>query len=164
MKLEPGKEANLRELTIELRQPNKDAKNFFNVFHGTGKFHLNCDPVLGNTSSGVIKLDPALEKLATGKLELVVKEVPGKHDETLTVALEKDGTLFLNGKKMTLDELKAQAAKDGEKKFTIRADKDVPYAKVIEVVEALKAAGGTEFSFSAEQRRRPDSDAGRESR
>ena len=50
---------------------------------------------------------------------------------------------------MTLDELKAQAAKDAKKKFTIRADKDVPYAKVIEVVEALKAAGVTEFSFSA---------------
>ena len=76
MKLEPGKEASLRELTIELRQPIKDAKNFFNVFHGTGKFHLNCDPVLGNSSSGSLKLDPALSKLATGKLELEVKADP----------------------------------------------------------------------------------------
>ncbi len=41
---------------------------------GTGKFHLQFERVLGNSSSGKIELDPALEKLATGKLELEVKE------------------------------------------------------------------------------------------
>jgi hypothetical protein len=49
---------------------------------------------------------------------------------------------------VTQDELNAQAAKDAKKWFTICADNDVPYAKVVEVVEALKAAGVTEFSFA----------------
>ena len=73
---------------------------------------------------------------------------PTPRIEHADVALEKDGTLFLNEKQVTLDELKTRAAKDAKKSFTIRADKDVPYAKVIEVVEALKAAGVTEFSFA----------------
>lgn len=45
------------------------------LFVGTGKVSLHYDAVFGNTASGKIKLDPALEKLATGKLELEVKEV-----------------------------------------------------------------------------------------
>ena len=49
---------------------------------------------------------------------------------------------------VTLDELKTRAAKDAKKSFTIRADEDVSYAKVIEVVEALKAAGVAEVSIS----------------
>ncbi len=32
--------------------------------------------------------------------------------------------------------------------FTINADDDVPYAKVVEFVEALKASGVTHFSFA----------------
>ena len=44
------------------------------LFVGSGKFSLHYDAVFGNSSSGKIKLDPALAKLATGKLELEVKE------------------------------------------------------------------------------------------
>ncbi|MDB5311565.1 MAG: sigE 18 [Gemmataceae bacterium] len=43
---------------------------------GTGKFRLQYEQVLGNSSSGFIKHDPALSKLATGKLELVVEADP----------------------------------------------------------------------------------------
>jgi RNA polymerase sigma factor (sigma-70 family) len=43
------------------------------LFVGTGKFTLHYDAVFGNSSSGKIKLNPALAKLATGKLELEVK-------------------------------------------------------------------------------------------
>ena len=42
------------------------------LFVGTGKISLHYDAVFGNSSSGTIKLDPALAKLATGKLELEV--------------------------------------------------------------------------------------------
>ncbi len=44
------------------------------LFVGTGKFSLHYDAVFGNSSSCKIKLDPALDKLATGKLELEVGE------------------------------------------------------------------------------------------
>ena len=42
------------------------------LFVGTGKVSLRFDAVFGNSSTGKIKLDPALEKLGTGKLELEV--------------------------------------------------------------------------------------------
>jgi RNA polymerase sigma factor (sigma-70 family) len=43
---------------------------------GTGKVGLQYERVFGNSSIGRIKLDPALEKLATGMLELEVKPEP----------------------------------------------------------------------------------------
>ena len=49
---------------------------------------------------------------------------------------------------MPLEELKTRAARNAKKWFTIKADDDVPYAKVIAVIKALKASGVTEFSFA----------------
>ncbi|MEO8353706.1 MAG: biopolymer transporter ExbD, partial [Chthoniobacteraceae bacterium] len=65
------------------------------------------------------------------------------------VAVGKDGAISLDRKKMTLDELKALAAQHvADWRIAIDADKDVPYAKVVEVMEALKGAGVTDISFS----------------
>jgi hypothetical protein len=44
------------------------------LYVGTGKVSLQYEPVLGDSSSGQINLDPALAKLGTGELELEVKE------------------------------------------------------------------------------------------
>ncbi|HEV3445357.1 MAG TPA: TIGR03067 domain-containing protein [Gemmataceae bacterium] len=43
---------------------------------GTGKVGVQYGRVFGNSSSGQIKLDPNLSKLATGKLELEIKSDP----------------------------------------------------------------------------------------
>lgn len=52
------------------------------VVAGPGKFGVQFERVLGNSSSGKMNLDPALEKLATGRLELEIGsvglEVPAK--------------------------------------------------------------------------------------
>ena len=48
---------------------------------GTGKINLQYERVIGNSSSGQIKLDPTLSKLATGKLELDIKKVPPKDEK-----------------------------------------------------------------------------------
>jgi RNA polymerase sigma factor (sigma-70 family) len=74
--LPPGKEFELYELKLEL---GSGSENGIGVpkpptLYGTGKFHIQYEQVLGNSSSGFIKLDPALSKLATGKLELEVKD------------------------------------------------------------------------------------------
>lgn len=39
-------------------------------------------------------------------------------------------------------------SRNAKKWFTIEADDDVPFAKVIAVIEALKASGVTQFSFA----------------
>ena len=44
------------------------------IYVRTGKFSVQYERVLGNSSASRIKIDPALSKLATGKLELEVTE------------------------------------------------------------------------------------------
>src|SRR5262249_188611 len=76
-----GKEIELYELKAELKPASDNAGNSTSALHGTGTFQLQYDPVFGNSSLGGIKVDPTLSKLATGKLELEVKE-PEKQPQT----------------------------------------------------------------------------------
>ncbi len=100
MSLTPGKEIELYELNLELGEGNdrggvpKDSTLF-----GMGKFTVQYERILGNTSlsSVSIKFDPILSKLATGKLELEVKEakkLPDKKEkEGFTAWGKEDGGL-----------------------------------------------------------------------
>jgi RNA polymerase sigma factor (sigma-70 family) len=74
--LAPGKEIKLGEVKL------------LTTLLGTGKFTLQYERVFRNTWGATITLDPALTKLATGKLELEVKDAektPHKQEK------EKDG-------------------------------------------------------------------------
>jgi uncharacterized protein (TIGR03067 family) len=84
-----GKEIELYERELRLASGNEDAGELKtrDIFP-TGKFLIQHEQVIGTPLQGYSaqasdKYDPTLEELATGKLELVVKEVPAKHDETL---------------------------------------------------------------------------------
>jgi RNA polymerase sigma factor (sigma-70 family) len=67
--LAPGKEIELGEVKLPMS------------LLGTGKFTLQYERVFGNSSAGKVAPNPTLSKLATGKLELKVKEAPpGKTD------------------------------------------------------------------------------------
>jgi hypothetical protein len=76
--LAPGKEIELHELKLNLRPPreNGNERVAFESLEGTGKFQIQYERVLGNSSEGTIKIDPALSKLATGKLELDITPTP----------------------------------------------------------------------------------------
>jgi hypothetical protein len=76
--LAPGKEVKIIELNLALRPANEKEKErpVWKLF-GTGKFQLQHENVDGRKIwTGEIKFDPALSKLATGKLELEVKADP----------------------------------------------------------------------------------------
>jgi RNA polymerase sigma factor (sigma-70 family) len=91
--LAPGKGIDLYELKLELRPASESGNNRFSTLYGTGKFQLQYERVLGDTSSGTIKIDPILGKLATGKLELEIKpETPekGKGGDKPPVASRSD--------------------------------------------------------------------------
>ena len=64
--LAPGKEIQLGEVKLPM------------TLLGTGKFNLHYERVFSNTWGATITLDPALTKLATGKLELEVKDAEDK--------------------------------------------------------------------------------------
>ena len=67
---------------------------------GTGKVGLQYERVLGNSSSGFVKLDPALSKLATGTLELEVKEAPAEQPKPLS---PEEATRMKEGSKLTVE-------------------------------------------------------------
>ena len=73
--LVPGKEVDLSQWKAALRPASdRDDKNpNFEILYGTGTFGVQYERVLGNSTASAIKIDPALSKLATGKLELEVK-------------------------------------------------------------------------------------------
>ena len=81
--LAPGKETELYELHIGLSDSNGIGVPSDSTLHGTGKFSVQYQRVLGNSflSSVAIKFDPALSKLATGKLELEIK--PSQEEKTI---------------------------------------------------------------------------------
>ena len=76
--LTPGKEVVLAELKYEFRG-GIDMGTWqgpFSPLYATGKLGFQYAQVLGNSSLGKIKIDPDLLKLATGKLEVEVKDKP----------------------------------------------------------------------------------------
>jgi RNA polymerase sigma factor (sigma-70 family) len=78
--LAPGKEVELYELQVDLRPASERDNKTFRTLYGTGKFQIQYDQVIGKSSGGG-ELDPKLYTLATGKLELEVKEKMIKADE-----------------------------------------------------------------------------------
>ena len=67
----PGKEVEVYEWNIDLRPEGERSKNLVTI-HGTGQFRLQCEHIVGPTSGNPVHPHPALDKLATGKLELDV--------------------------------------------------------------------------------------------
>jgi hypothetical protein len=79
VKLAPGKEIELHELKLELRPASESSKgkDLYSTLYGTGKFTVQYERVIGNSSAGFLSnLDRNLSKLATGKLELEIKSDP----------------------------------------------------------------------------------------
>jgi hypothetical protein len=74
--LAPGKEIELYEWKRELRPAKWIGNDGVPSLYGTGRFSVEYERVLGNSSAGTIKLDPILSKLGTGKLELEIKSDP----------------------------------------------------------------------------------------
>src|SRR5262249_15235638 len=70
--LAPGKEVELAEVSIELRPESDRDKKRLKTLYGTGKFLIKYERVM--YGSGRLEIDPILGRLATGKLELEVKE------------------------------------------------------------------------------------------
>jgi hypothetical protein len=75
-KVAPGKEVELYEWTFDLRPQGESGNKGSLTIHGTGKFSLQCERIVGPTSGNPNHPNPAMSKLATGKLELEIKSDP----------------------------------------------------------------------------------------
>jgi hypothetical protein len=70
----PGKEVELYEWSFDLRPQGESGNKGSLTIHGSGKFSLQCERIVGPTMANPNHPNPAMSKLATGKLELDVKE------------------------------------------------------------------------------------------
>jgi RNA polymerase sigma factor (sigma-70 family) len=70
----PGKAVELYEWTFDLQPEAEESSRAF--IHGTGKFSLQCERIVGPTWLNPAHPNPTLDKLATGKLELEITAKP----------------------------------------------------------------------------------------
>ena len=80
-----------------------------------------------------------------------------KDNENLVLTIKKDGSIFLAEYQVQLDELATQVQRlvsDQKKLLFLRADKDVPYGLVVQVMGLVKGAGVDKLGIVAE----PDKD------
>lgn len=109
--LAPGKEVELHRWKAEIQAASeKDAeKQNFSTLFGPGKFLVHYDKVIGNSSSGILNNQvPNLSDLATGKLDLQVKEADDKKPQE-----EKDPgkpQAVFTIKNVTIDQVDEKAA------------------------------------------------------
>lgn len=83
--------------------------------------------------------------------------VPQSHtQQELTVYIDKQGKLYLNGQEYTLDplikKLQQLVKKDSEDIVFVKADQGVHYGKVIDLVDTIKVSGGIKYVALATKR------------
>jgi len=84
------------------------------------------------------------------------KEDSSTHQE-LVVSIDKSGELFFNGKSYKdtdiIDVVRKEVGAQKEQTVYVKADQDVHYGKVIDLVDRLKVVGGVEYVALATQKR-----------
>jgi biopolymer transport protein TolR len=87
-----------------------------------------------------------------------VRNLP-QDSEHLVLSVKKDGTIFLDEYQVGLDELQTYIQRlvaKQKKQLFLRADKEVPYGTVVQVMGEIKAAGVDRLGIVAEQPRDRD--------
>ncbi|WP_349687329.1 biopolymer transporter ExbD [Acidaminococcus sp. DS4831] len=84
------------------------------------------------------------------------KNVETNLSVTYLVTLKKDGSLWLEDKPITQDDLlrRAQVEQSKNSRFTvaIRADETVDYGTLMQLMDALKGAGISRFALAADKK------------
>ena len=90
--------------------------------------------------------------VTTKGLDVVLPEaanIEKQNDLRLDVSLKEDGTIAFNGEETTVTALPSQVQEaitgDTTAIVVIRADKGLPYEKIIEALDVVKGAGATKF-------------------
>ncbi|MEZ6317804.1 MAG: biopolymer transporter ExbD [Phycisphaerales bacterium] len=87
-------------------------------------------------------LDVKLPEIGSGR--------PGERASAITVSIDKDGSVFVNGDPFTVDEVAAEVqrlrAESAEAPVLIAVDEGGRAGRLIELADVLRGAGITEFS------------------
>src|SRR6266704_3186357 len=81
-------------------------------------------------------------------------------EERLIVSVDRDNNVFLNDRPVNLhlltDRLKAEMKRSGVEFVFLRADQDVPYGRVMLVMDQIKKAGADRVGMVTQSARPPD--------
>lgn len=71
---------------------------------------------------------------------------------TLQVTMDQAGDITVQGKKISLDDLRALVLREHLSAAIVLADKKVEHGRVISLIDVLRGAGVQKFSFGVEKR------------
>jgi len=100
---------------------------------------------------------PLAQKGVDVKLPSAMNTLNMPENPDIVLYIKKDGTMFVNSDKATLDTLQ-QLMEDAlmtatDKKLYLKADQDLEYGTLIDVIEIIKAAGVEDFGIIADKKR-----------
>jgi len=100
---------------------------------------------------------PLAQKGVDVKLPTAMNTLNMPENPDIVLYIKKDGTMFVNSDKATLDTLQ-QLMEDAlmtatDKKLYLKADQELEYGTLIDVIEIIKAAGVEDFGIIAEKKR-----------
>ena len=100
---------------------------------------------------------PLAQKGVDVKLPTAMNTLNMPENPDIALYIKKDGTMFVNSDKATLDTLQ-QLMEDAlmtatDKKLYLKADRDLEYGSLIDVIEIIKAAGVEDFGIIADKKR-----------
>ncbi len=100
---------------------------------------------------------PLAQKGVDVKLPTAMNTLNMPENPDIVLYIKKDGTMFVNSDKATLDTLQ-QLMEDAlmtatDKKLYLKADRNLEYGTLIDVIEIIKAAGVEDFGIIADKKR-----------
>ena len=100
---------------------------------------------------------PLAQKGVDVKLPTAMNTLNMPENPDIVLYIKKDGTMFVNSDKATLDNLQ-QLMEDAlmtatDKKLYLKADQELEYGNLIDVINIIKAAGVEDFGIIADKKR-----------
>jgi len=88
---------------------------------------------------------PLVQKGVDVALPTAVNTIPMPENPEVVMSIKKDGTLYLKDKKVTLENLQSQLEEAfltvADKKLYLRADSDLEYGKIVDLIDVIREAG-----------------------
>ncbi len=100
---------------------------------------------------------PLAQKGVDVKLPTAMNTLNMPENPDIVLYIKKDGTMFVNSDKATLDTLQ-QLMEDAlmtatDKKLYLKADRDLEYGSLIDIIDIIKTAGVEDFGIIADKKR-----------
>ncbi len=99
---------------------------------------------------------PLVQKGVDVKIPAALNTINMPDNPEVVLAIKKDGTLYVNQEKVTVENLQTTLEEHfmtaKEKKLYLRADQDLEYGKIVDLIDIIKEAGIEVVGIIAEKK------------